>query len=152
MAAVRRARDFDIAREEAALHHQWKVPPGIVWERIGREAVVVDASRRTAWVLNSTASDIWARICSGAPIEAIVAELAATGRDAKAVLAEVADFAGELVRIGLLGPGVALAYAPVSPAPSTLAQPGTAAPGTGTCPGSGTASDGPACGTTLRPA
>ncbi len=123
------------------------VPAGIMWEKIGREAVVVDVARRTAWVLNSTASDIWARMCSGTPVEAIAAEFSSAGGDFKAVLTEVTGFVGELVRFGLIGSATALAYAPASPASSVSATPGATIG-----PESGAVGGRPAGGTTLKPA
>jgi hypothetical protein len=102
----------------------WGPIPGIVWEEIGGETVVVDPARNTAWVLNSTATRVWKRLCDGLSPEAIAAELAGAGRAASDVLAEISAFVAELSGLGLLRSGAVLAYAPASPgAAGTSAAP-----------------------------
>jgi hypothetical protein len=76
--------------------------PGIVWEELGNEALLINVSENSVWSLNESATQIW-KYCERCSVEHLVREIArAANRQLHQVEQHVREFVEAMCKNGWL--------------------------------------------------
>lgn len=84
---------------------RWRPAPGVHWQPVDDEVVLLDGAGGRYLVLNATGAVLWERLADGAAVGELAGVLTETwGVGAEEAAADVARFLGDLAARGLIEP------------------------------------------------